>query len=401
MVGFFIYWCYMFKMKQLFQANFLTTGLAMFAMFFGSGNLIFPVAVGQFAGEQTIWAIGGLFLTAVFMPFFALCVMFFYNGSYKEFFSKIGILPAKLVALIILALIGPFGVVPRCIAFSYSTFSLYFHSVTLFQFCLVSSIIIFLLSYKKSDVVGVIGNLLTPILLFSIGVIIYKGLTSPSIALPNELSVSNSSMFLSGIVEGYKTFDIFAALFFATAIMPAFRKVLKNENASQKSFLALAFKSSLVGMVLLFAVYAGLAFVAAKLSAGLIGVQGDRLIGVISTLTMGTGAGLIANLTVSLACLTTAISLAVVSAEFFREEIFLNKLSYEKNLFIVVLLSFVFSLMGFSGIMSLILPILMVLCPAIIVLIIANALNHFFKFPYVKSSFYLTLLLSFIYNFLN
>ena len=110
------------SLKSLLKANFITTGLAMFAMFFGSGNLIFPVAIGQSVGKQTLWSLLGLFLTAIVIPFLALIIMLFFNGNYKKFFSQTGVLPGKLIAFVILALIGPFGVLPRCIAFSYSTF---------------------------------------------------------------------------------------------------------------------------------------------------------------------------------------------------------------------------------------------------------------------------------------
>ncbi|HXW60010.1 MAG TPA: branched-chain amino acid transport system II carrier protein, partial [Myxococcota bacterium] len=211
--------------RNIFRANFVTTGLAMFAMFFGSGNLIFPLAVGQMAGPDNAWAMLGLFLTAIFLPFATLCLMLLYNGNYNSFFQKIGVFPGKLVAFATLALIGPFGVLPRCIAFSYSTFSIYFHSVNLFEYVIVACVVVFLLSIKKNDVVGIIGNFLTPILLLSLIIIIVRGLAVPEMPTITEPE-SPLVMIQRGFVAGYKTFDIFAALFFASAIIPAFRQVL-------------------------------------------------------------------------------------------------------------------------------------------------------------------------------
>jgi LIVCS family branched-chain amino acid:cation transporter len=385
--------------KNLTRANFLTTGLAMFAMFFGSGNLIFPVGVGQVAGEQNGWAILGLFITAVFLPFATLTLMLLFNGNYDKFFQKVGVVPGKVVAFSTLALIGPFGVLPRCIAFSYSTFSIYFDSVGLFEYAIIACILVFVCSVKKNDVVALIGNLLTPILIISLIVIIVKGLNFPKI--PGEsLPESNLSMVMFGFVEGYKTFDIFAALFFATAIMPAFHDVL-GKGAHTKELMKLAVRSSLVGMVLLFLVYAGLSYVAANLSGGLVGVSGDKLLGTISNMTMGSTAGLFANLAVSLACLTTAISLAVVSAEFFKREVFFNRISYVNSLLLTMIITLGFSWLGFSGIMRLVLPILMVLCPAVITLIIANALNYFYGFKYIKAPVYAVFVVSLIYTILS
>lgn len=378
----------------MFRANFFTTGLAMFAMFFGSGNLIFPVGVGQMTGEQNGWAILGLFVSAVVLPFATLCLMLLYGGDYHRFFQKVGVIPGKIITFATLALIGPFGVLPRCIAFSYSTFSLYVPSVGLFEYSIVACIVIFVLTVKKNDVVGVIGNLLTPILIVSLVIVIVRGLMADHVPLETTTEVSNLTMVARGFVEGYKTFDIFAALFFATAIIPAFRKVLGDRMNTKKALMSLAIRSSLVGMILLFAVYAGLSFVAANLRGGLEGIPGDQLLGVISTMTMGRTAGLMANVVVSLACLTTAISLALVSAEFFRKEIFYNRVSYFHSLILTMVIALLFSWLGFSGIMRLVIPVLMVLCPSVIALVVANLLNYFFGFKYIKTPFYGVLLMS-------
>ncbi len=368
----------------------------MFAMFFGSGNLIFPVAIGQMAGDQNAWAMLGLFLTAILLPFSTLCLMLLFNGNYNHFFQKIGVFPGKFIAFLTLALIGPFGVLPRCIAFSYSTFSIYFHTVNLIEYVVIACVIVFLLSVKKNDVVGIIGNFLTPILLLSLVVIIFRGLSAPHMAAASQPE-SALVMIQRGFIAGYKTFDIFAALFFASAIMPALRQVLGNRvDTCKSSLMSLALRSSIVGMVLLLLVYAGLSCVAANLRGGLIGVPEDKLLGVISTITMGPEAGLIANLVVIFACLTTAISLAVVSAEFLKREVFFEKVSYINCLVLTMLVSLVMACLGFSGIMRFVIPILMVLCPAVITLIIVNGLNYFYGFKYIKTPVYTVFAISLI-----
>lgn len=237
--------------------------------------------------------------------------------------------------------------------------------------------------------VGIIGNFLTPILLVSLAVIIIRGLMADSIPGLNENPQTNFAMFKHGFIAGYKTFDIFAALFFASAIIPAFQVVLgKRLETCKASLIKLALQSSAVGIFLLFAVYAGLSYVAANLHGGLSTVTEDKLLGTIATMTMGPIAGLMANLVVSMACLTTAISLAVVSAEFFRREIFFNKISYLNNLIMVMAISLGFACLGFSGIMTFVLPILAIICPAVITLIIVNGLNYFTGFKYIKTPVY-------------
>lgn len=387
--------------KKMFAANFFTTGLAMFAMFFGSGNLIFPLAIGQNAGENTVWAVLGLTISAIIFPFFTLCLMLLYDGNYHRFFQNLGVVPGKIIAFTTLGLIGPFGVLPRCIAFSYSTFSIYFDAFTLVQYAALASFIVYVLSIKKNEVVGIIGNILTPILLVSLLIVIVRGLLADQLVREEAPKLSPFALAIHGFVAGYKTFDIFAALFFATAIIPSFRLVLgDNMHRDRKALLSLAVRSSLVGSLLLFLVYAGLSFVAANLSGGLVMVPEDKLLGVISTLTMGPTAGLVANLVVSLACLTTAISLAVVSAEFFRKEIFFHRLSYQNCLIITMLISFAFATLGFSGIMRFVIPVLLLICPAVITLIIANALHYFFGFKYIRTPVYLVFAISLVSLFI-
>ena len=55
-------------MKKNMFKDILITGFAMFAIFFGSGNLIFPPQVGLLSGEYVFWAIGGLALSGILFP---------------------------------------------------------------------------------------------------------------------------------------------------------------------------------------------------------------------------------------------------------------------------------------------------------------------------------------------
>src|ERR1700730_16757905 len=108
-------------MSQTNKSNTLATGLAMFSMFFGAGNIVFPLALGQIAQDKNFYAILGMLITAVGVPFLGLIAMTLFDGDYKRFFGRIGKVPGFIVAACIMGLIGPFGAIPRCIALSYST----------------------------------------------------------------------------------------------------------------------------------------------------------------------------------------------------------------------------------------------------------------------------------------
>src|SRR3984893_3016927 len=105
-------------MQNQGKSNTIATGLVMFTMFFGAGNVVFPLALGQYAQDKNFYAILGLLITAVGVPFLGLIAMTLFNGDYKSFFDRIGKIPGFIVAAVILGLIGPFGAIPRCVALS-------------------------------------------------------------------------------------------------------------------------------------------------------------------------------------------------------------------------------------------------------------------------------------------
>src|SRR5262245_32752684 len=157
-----------------------STGLAMFSMFFGAGNIVFPLALGQFTQDKNFYGIVGLILTAVCVPLLGLMAMMLYDGNYSSFFRRIGRVPGFLVTLLILGLIGPFGGIPRCIAISYATLEAFrFETLSWMNlplFSAISCVLIFLFTFRPGKVLDLLGYVLTPILLLSLAVIVTKGL---------------------------------------------------------------------------------------------------------------------------------------------------------------------------------------------------------------------------------
>ena len=98
-------------------------GFALFAMFFGSGNLVFPIKIGQLASQHWLWGFAGLFITGIILPFLGLLVVKLYNGSYLKFFAEGGFFAKRVLPLFTLSLLGSFGVVPRCITVAHAGMS--------------------------------------------------------------------------------------------------------------------------------------------------------------------------------------------------------------------------------------------------------------------------------------
>ncbi|MBS4162951.1 Branched-chain amino acid transport system carrier protein BraB [Candidatus Protochlamydia amoebophila] len=381
------------------RSNTLATGLAMFSMFFGAGNVVFPLALGQHAKDQNIYAIIGLLITAVGVPFLGLIAMTLFDGNYRAFFNRLGKFPGFLIALTIMGLIGPFGALPRCIALSYSTISLAIPHLELIPFSIISCILIYLFTFRKNNIIDVLGYVLTPFLLFSLLIIILKGFWEAN-GLPASIHQPYET-FLVGLQEGYQTMDLLGAFFFCSVVLACLKKGVEpqtHEHVNYKKMIILTLKASCIGAFLLGLVYLGFSYVAAYNSENLAEVSKEQVLATLSHQILGPNAGVVASIAVALACLTTAIALAVVFAEFLHFDVSKGKISYHNSLILTLVVSFIFSTLNFTGIIAFLAPILEVCYPALIVLCIVNIGYKLVHFKPVKIPVFSIFALSLLYH---
>ena len=383
------------------KSNTITTGLAMFSMFFGAGNVVFPLALGVYAQDKNLFAILGLLISAVGIPFMGLIAMTLFNGDYKNFFERIGKIPGFVVAAAIMGLIGPFGAIPRCITLSYSTIKLYLPDlfITLPIFSVVACLIIFAFTLKRNNIIDILGYVLTPILLGSLAIIIVKGLFfSPQAP---HLDYSHSKVFLLGLFEGYQTMDLLGAFFFSSVVLTCLENkgAPEKEHKNYKHLIFLTLKASCIGAFLLSLTYVGFSYLASFNSESLANVAKDELAGKIALLVLGPHAGLIAGIAVALACLTTAIALASVFAEFIHKDITFERINYGASLAITLIISFFVSTLNFTGIAQILAPILQICYPALIVLTAVNIGYKLYHFMPVKVPVFITFILSVLVYF--
>jgi LIVCS family branched-chain amino acid:cation transporter len=365
-------------------SHIITTGFAMFSMFFGAGNVVFPLALGQHAQDQNIFAIFGLLITAVGVPFLGLLAMTLYDGNYKAFFARMGPKTGFLIALIIMGLIGPFGAIPRCIALSFSTTQLFLPSLTIEVFSAISCAAIFLFTFKRSSIMDVLGNILTPFLLLSLGIIIVKGILYSPHAV--EKSLDPLAVFLIGLKEGYQTMDLLGAFFFSSVIITGLKKYLHEDHVSRADhMIPMTIKSICIGAPLLALVYIGFSFVSSFNASALASVPPDQMIGALAIQILGSSAGIVACAAVALACLTTAIALASVSAEYIHEELSNKKVPYLAGLIITLIISYYVSTLNFTGIVKLLGPVLEICYPSLILLTILNICHKLWGLEVVKT----------------
>jgi LIVCS family branched-chain amino acid:cation transporter len=383
------------SIMQKLKSNTLSTGLAIFSMFFGAGNLVFPLAAGQFAQDQNFYSSIGLLITAVGVPFLGLLSMTLFDGNYQVFFSRIGKIPGFLACLFIMLLIGPLGALPRVITFAHSTVEMFLPNIPLVLFSLVACTMIFLLTFRQSKILDILGYILTPVLLGSLAILIIRALfTEPDLI---EAEESPITIFLHGMYEGYNTMDLMGAFFFSSVVILCLKKELSpSDQKDLKKIVKMTVKAGCIGATLLGLVYLGFSYVAAYNSEFLAAVPKEQMLGALAIKIMGNYAGIIAIVAVTLACLTTAIALAAIFAEFIHKDITKMKISYRIALIFTLILTFFISTLNFEGIMNYLQPILIICYPALIMLSFVSLLYKLYGFKYVKVPVAATLFVSFI-----
>lgn len=369
-------------MKHTLKSTTVATGLAMFAMFFGAGNVVFPLALGQIAQDKNIYAISGMLITAIGVPFLGLISMTLFDGDYRRFFARVGKVPGFVLALIIMALIGPFGAIPRCITLSYSTAKFFLPEIPLPIFSAFACVLIWLFTFRRTTILETLGYVLTPILLSSLAIIIIKGLFHPQAAAETEHA--RFELFFKGLRDGYQTMDLLGAFFFSSVVIACLKEAVGPEESSPKKLIVTALKASCIAAFLLAVIYVGFSYVASFHSEELKNVSSDQLISMVSLHLLGSYGAIVACIAVALTCLTTAIALSAVFAEFLHKDVALNKISYGTALILTLLVTFGISTLHFKGIAAFLEPVLQVCYPALILLSALNILYKVYRFKPVK-----------------
>ena len=350
----------------------LIIGLALFSMFFGSGNLIFPLAVGRFSQDNFWFGALGFILTGVLVPFAGVIAMVIYKGDYMKFFSGLGKKAGFGVAILLLTFWIPLGSAPRCVTLSYAAVKTYLGGTPLWLFSLIYCSLIILLTYKRNRILDILGGILTPVLLTCLGIVIFR-----AVQLSTGFGVSlhsGAETFTEGLLDGYNTMDLIASFFFASTIIA----MLNEEQDRGKKIttkggpLGLALRSSLIGVSVLGVVYLGLLFIAATHASALAGVPKDELLPTLAHMLLGPQLAAIASMAVAVACLTTSIALVVVYADFLAESVFKDKWHPHAYLVLTTAITFGVSNLGFQGICALTVPAFQVFYPFLIGMIIVK-----------------------------
>lgn len=366
-------------MKKFFDS--LVIGLALFAMFFGAGNLIFPPYLGLASGEN--WIIGFIvyFIFDIGLAMIGIFAMMRNNCKLSSVTGQVGKIPSLFINIILVICIGPVFVIPRTAATTFEMLS----SVnviprsSLLIFSLIYFAIVLILTIRPTKVVDIVGKLLTPILFFGLTALIIYGIVNP--LGPISESAKMSAVVKQGVTTGYQTMDVFGGLILASILIDCVIRKGYKEHKTQSSIIGIG---CIIASVLLLFVYGGLTYLGASSSAvNNLSIDRASLLVNISSGLMGKYGSFALCIIVGSACLTTAIGLTSSCADYF-EELSNKKISYKAIVLISIFVSMIISNMGLNKIIEFAGPILNFTYPIVLVMItLSMSVKH--KNPYIQA----------------
>lgn len=333
------------------QSHVTIIGLAIFSMLFGAGNIIYPIKAGVLAGSKNYAGILGFLLTGVCLPIFGLVTMILFDGNYKKFFHRVGKIPGNLAILYCLLIIGPLLAMPRCITVPHAMISPFMPYLTPGLFSILFCIVTFLLTYKESKLLNILGSYISPLLVGSLGIILFKGLAQAESMI--EQTEATWSIFTKQLIHGFQTLDLLGAIFFAYIVLKILKDTNKDKSAKPKDLAKIALKSGLLGGFLLMVIYLGFSYLAAFYGHLVtLDMNGAEMFTHISSNVIGSSGAIIIIMAVLMACLSTISALAVVFAEYLHYEIFNKKIDYLYCLIITLGITCFISNFGLSNILK-------------------------------------------------
>lgn len=342
-------------------------GFALFSMFFGAGNLLFPPSVGVAVGQSWLPASLGFFLTGIGLPLLGI-LAFTRVGNLDEFADKVSIKFNKYYSSILILVIGPLFAIPRTGSTTFEMGVLpLFPNVNHLLLATITSAVFFLITLllvlNESSITDILGKFLTPIILIILGLITFSGFTK-NLGVPVATTISGSQ-FSYGFVSGYQTMDALASVLFGVIIIRGLESKGITNLKEQKSYLSGAGVIAAIGLGF---IYLSLIYLGAQIS-GIKGLSTAQTTLKLAEMTLGHIGKIAFGICVAAACLTTSVGLVALASDWFSQ---ITKLSYRTYAIIITIFSALLSIVGLDHIISLSIPVLTILYPITIVLILLN-----------------------------
>lgn len=379
----------------------LITSFALFSLFFGAGNLLIPPLLGYNAGISWFWVAIGFMITAVVIPIFGILAHAKLQGTMYDFGKKVS--PTfSFIYCIIVYVISVAIPSPRTAAATHeiAIYPAFGTSALLTSSVYFVLVLIFVLN--RSRILNVIGKYLTPLIVIILLFVIGIGLIS------SELSTTISQFetpLVTGILEGYQTFDAIGAIVVGAFIIVSINYSGKKSYEAKKELIK---KSGLIAGLGLFIIYAGLIAVGSYFGSELQidtklsnDMQRANLLRGISIASLGAFGNTVLSILISLACFTTAVGIIGGTADYFKGLFNNSPLVYVITSVIGCSLGVLVGQLDFDSIIVIAIPVLLFIYPITIVLILLNVVPEKFATPLIFRVIVLTTFVFSIPDVLN
>lgn len=370
---------------QLSLRQRLLTAMTLFGMFFGAGNLIFPVHLGQLAGRNLIPAMVGFIITAVGIPILGVAAIGnTHSDGLQALSSKVGRRYSCFFTCLLYLTIGPCFAIPRCATTSFTTGISPLlgpqvpegSALLLFSAAFFSLVLLF--SLKPGNITLWIGKVINPLFLFFLAILILSALLHPSISVWDARpdAAYESGALFHALSEGYGTMDAIAGLAFGIVVVNVIRQMGVQEDAAVAREVL---RSGILAGILMALIYMLTILIGAQsLGRFSLSENGGIALSQIADHYLGRAGLLILAVTISFACLKTSIGLVTSCSETFVQ-MFPHTLSYRTWAVLFTLFSFLVSNMGLSTIIRYSVPVLMLIYPPAITLILLALFGKCFR----------------------
>ncbi|WP_430467224.1 branched-chain amino acid transport system II carrier protein [Winogradskyella ouciana] len=354
----------------------LVTSFALFSLFFGAGNLLLPPLLGYKAGDDWFWVAIGFMITAVVIPIIGILAHARLQGTLYDFGKKVS--PTfSLIYCILIYIVSVAIPSPRTAA---ATHEIAIHPAFGTSPLLTSAIyfaLVLVFVLNRSKILNLIGKFLTPFIVLMLLAVISIGLFS------SEFTTGIAQFeapLVSGILEGYQTFDAIGAVVVGAVIIVSlnFKNMEVEQYSSKRTLIR---KSGFIAGFGLFIIYAGLISVGAYYSSAIdvnaelsSDMQRANLLRDISIKSLGEFGNTVLSILISLACFTTAVGIIAGTADYFRGLFNNSNTVFVVTALIGCILGVAIGQLDFNSIIVVAVPVLLFIYPITIVLILLNVL---------------------------
>lgn len=356
--------------KDLSIKELAIMGGALFSMHFGAACMLFPVQWGKDAGTALWPVFAGVVLSGVLLPYFGYLALVKGNGTFLEITKRISPEFGTVFAALTIFVIGPLYMVPRMSAAAWAAIVQITGLETESMLPVVLfSIVYYLITYwfvvNPGEVMDKIGKILFPVLLVVVTAVIVKSLVSP-ISREWAAPSFDQNPVIYGFLQGYATADLQCALLFGVVVVQGIRNAGIAEKTTNRNLV----KIGIIGLGLLLVTILG-HMIAGANTGGTIDLTLSALYTEMVLVLWGRAGGILFNIALVAAALTTAVG-AVSSTSEIWEEIMHDKNSkvytYRNFCIASCVLSCIVSFADLDTIVKVVGPVLDACYPAAIVI---------------------------------